>query len=84
LQVDEDADGGEVSALFACAGMGREARREPVERLDEHGISARILEVEAGSVLQMRMRDPTRSIRMTAPSSERSHAPAARNWRVVP
>lgn len=40
-----------LSALCACAGLGQ-ARRELVERLDEHGISARVLKVEAGSVLQ--------------------------------
>jgi len=40
-----------LSALCGCAGLGREARREPVERLDEHGISAPVLEVETGSVL---------------------------------
>jgi hypothetical protein len=61
-----------LSALYACAGMGREERREPVERLDEHGISARILEVEAGSVVK------------AVAISIRSHAPAAGNWRVVP
>ena len=27
-----------LSALCGCAGLGREARREPVERLDEHSL----------------------------------------------
>ena len=40
-----------LSALCGCASLGREVRREPVERLDEHGISAPVLEVEAGNVL---------------------------------
>ena len=38
--------------LCGCAALGLEARPEPVERLDEHGVSARLLEVETGSVLQ--------------------------------
>jgi len=41
-----------LSLLCSCAGLGRGARSEPVERLDENGVSARLLEVEAGSVLQ--------------------------------
>ena len=40
-----------LSALGGCASLGRDARREPVERLDEHGISAPVLEVETGGVL---------------------------------
>ena len=36
--------------LCGCAGIGRTAN--PVERLDERGISAPALKVEAGSVLQ--------------------------------
>ena len=40
-----------LSALCGCAGLGRDARQEPVERLDEHGISAQALRVEAGSLL---------------------------------
>jgi len=40
-----------LSALCGCAGFGREARQEPVERLDEHGMSAPVLRVEAGNVL---------------------------------
>ena len=40
-----------LPALGGCASLGLEARREPVERLDEHGISAPVLEVETGSVL---------------------------------
>ncbi|HEY4885460.1 MAG TPA: hypothetical protein VII08_17675 [Myxococcales bacterium] len=32
-----------LSALCGCAGLGREARQEPVERLDEHGVSAPVL-----------------------------------------
>ena len=38
-----------LSALCGCAGFGREARREPVERLDEHGVSEPVLKVEVGS-----------------------------------
>jgi hypothetical protein len=34
-----------------CAGFGGEARREPVERIDEHGVSAPVLEVDTGNVL---------------------------------
>jgi hypothetical protein len=41
-----------LSALCGCAGLGRAARQEPVERLDEHGVSAPVLMVEAGSVIQ--------------------------------
>jgi len=40
-----------LSALCGCAGFGREARQEPVERLDEHGVSAPVLQVEARNVL---------------------------------
>jgi len=40
-----------LSALCGCAGIGHEARQEPVERLDEHGVSAHVLQVEAGNVL---------------------------------
>jgi len=39
-------------SLCGCAGFGRAARPEPVERLDERGVSARVLAVETGSVLQ--------------------------------
>ena len=41
-----------LSALCGCAGLRREARQEPMERLDENGVSAKALRVEAGSVLQ--------------------------------
>jgi len=40
-----------LSALCGCAGLGREARQEPVVRLDEHGVSAPVLKVEVGSIL---------------------------------
>lgn len=40
-----------LSALCRCSGLVFDARREPVERLDEHGVSARQLEVETGSIL---------------------------------
>jgi hypothetical protein len=40
------------AVLCGCAGLGHGGRREPVERLDHRGISARLLNVEAGSVLQ--------------------------------
>jgi hypothetical protein len=41
-----------LSLLCGCAGLSRGARQEPVERLDERGVSAAVLNVEAGSVLQ--------------------------------
>jgi len=41
-----------LSALFGCAGLGREARMRPVERLDEHGVSAPLLKVETGDILR--------------------------------
>jgi hypothetical protein len=41
-----------MSVLCGCAGLGLGARSEPVERLDENGVSARLLNVETGSVLQ--------------------------------
>jgi hypothetical protein len=41
-----------LSALYGCAGLTLGTRQKPVERLDEHGVSARLLEVETGSVLQ--------------------------------
>jgi hypothetical protein len=41
-----------LTALCGCAGMLREARQEPVERLDEHGVSAPVLTVESGTLLQ--------------------------------
>ncbi len=34
-----------LSVLCGCAGLRREARPEPIERLDEYGVSARLLEV---------------------------------------
>ncbi len=40
-----------LSALCGCAGFGREARQERVERLDEHGVSAPVLQIEAGNLL---------------------------------
>ena len=41
-----------VSALCGCAGMAREARQAPIERLEKHGVSAPALTVEAGTMLQ--------------------------------
>ncbi len=41
-----------LTALCGCAGLVREARQEPVERLDAYGISAPFLTVESGTVLQ--------------------------------
>jgi hypothetical protein len=41
-----------LTALCGCAGMSREARQAPVERLDEHGVSAPLLEVDPGHALQ--------------------------------
>ena len=41
-----------LTALCGCAGLVREARQEPVERLDEHGVSVPVLTVESGTVLQ--------------------------------
>jgi hypothetical protein len=41
-----------ISALCGCAGLVRDARQEPTERLDEHGVSAPTLLVEAGSVIR--------------------------------
>jgi len=40
-----------LSVLSACAGLSREARPAPVERLDQHGISSPVLNVESGGVL---------------------------------
>jgi len=40
-----------LTALCACAGLLR-GRQGPVERLDEHGVSAPVLTVESGTVLQ--------------------------------
>lgn len=40
-----------VAALCGCAGLLRE-KQEPVERLDEHGVSAPALTVESGTILQ--------------------------------
>ena len=41
-----------LSALCACAGLSRDARQEPLERFDEHGVGTAVLKVEAGHVLQ--------------------------------
>ncbi len=41
-----------LSALYGCAGVAREARPAPVERLDGHGVSAPMLTVEGGGVLR--------------------------------
>ena len=41
-----------LSALCGCAALGLGARPEPVERLDGHGVSARVLEVETGNILR--------------------------------
>src|SRR2546427_2826963 len=45
-----------LSLLYGCAGMGRDARQQPVEeiveRLDEHGVSAPVLEAASGAALQ--------------------------------
>ena len=41
-----------LAALSGCAGLVREARQEPIERLDEHGVSMPVLTVESGTVLQ--------------------------------
>jgi hypothetical protein len=41
-----------LSALCGCAGFLQVARQQPIERLDEHGVSAPTLLVEAGSVIQ--------------------------------
>lgn len=41
-----------LMALCGCAGLVREARQDPVERLDEHGVSVPVLTVESGTVLQ--------------------------------
>ena len=41
-----------LTAVCACAGVGREARSVPVELLDGHGISAPMLTVEAGGDLR--------------------------------
>lgn len=41
-----------LSMLCGCAGLARESREATVERLDEHGVSAPVLPVEAGSVLR--------------------------------
>ena len=38
-----------LTALCGCAGMSREARQASVERLDEHGVSAPLLEVDPGA-----------------------------------
>jgi hypothetical protein len=40
-----------VAALCGCAGLLRE-KQAPVERLDEHGVSAPALTVESGTILQ--------------------------------
>ncbi len=40
-----------LSALCGCAVLGSEARRAPVERLDERGASAAVLSVEGGTAL---------------------------------
>ena len=40
-----------ISALCGCAGLGFEARQQPIERFDEHGISMQALTVEAGTRL---------------------------------
>ncbi len=36
-----------LSALCACAGLSRDARQEPLERFDEHGVGTAVLKVEA-------------------------------------
>lgn len=41
-----------LTALCGCAGMSREAKQASVERLDEGGVSAPFLDVEAGRALQ--------------------------------
>ena len=38
--------------LCGCAALSRNARSEPIERLDEHGVSAPVLEVQTGSIVQ--------------------------------
>jgi len=40
-----------TAALCACASMRGADRQEPIERLDERGASAQVLEVAAGSRL---------------------------------
>jgi hypothetical protein len=39
------------SAASACAGLGREARHQATERLDERGVETRALAVESGGAL---------------------------------
>ena len=46
-----------LSALCGCAGLARESRPAPVERLDETGVSPKALVVEAGSVLRFENAD---------------------------
>lgn len=41
-----------ISAVSGCAGLVRESRPAPVERLEEGGVSAKELVVEGGSVLR--------------------------------
>lgn len=41
-----------LSAICGCAALGIQEKPAPVERLDEHGVSARTLLVEARSVLR--------------------------------
>src|SRR5260370_31260451 len=39
------------SAASACAGLGREARHQATERLEERGVETRALAVESGGAL---------------------------------
>ena len=41
-----------LGAVCGCAGMVREMRPAPVERLDERGVSAKVLAIEGGNTLQ--------------------------------
>ncbi len=39
------------AAASACTGLGREARPQPTERLDERGVETRALSIESGGAL---------------------------------
>ncbi len=59
-----------LSALCGCAGFGREARQEPVERLDEHGVRHPSFRSRRRTFLRSStpILDLIRSTRMIAPS----------------
>ena len=45
-----------ASAASACAGLGREARHQATERLEERGVETRALAVESGGAAHLRQR----------------------------